>query len=348
MASAGADPILAIDVGMGTQDILLYTPGIPVENSTRLILPSPTRVRAAEIARARDRGEPIALTGVCMGGGPISRAVRRHLAHGLAVHATPDAALTLRDDIGEVEEMGVTITTDLPGDAVRIHTGDLMMTEITAALHRFGVPVPGQVAVAVQDHGYAPKTSNRRHRFRLLERWLEEGDWALTSSVRDPPPQEMTRMAAVRRTCSDALVVDTGPAAVMGTLCDSRVRDLAETGVCLVNAGNGHTLAFTIRGSEICGVFEHHTGLLDTGRLHEWLDRLMEGDISSDAVFDDGGHGAAVNRPLPDVPLVVTGPNRRRLLPDACQAAPFGDMMLTGCFGLLAIWRALRGSKSAT
>jgi len=339
----GTESILAIDVGMGTQDILLYTPGIPVENSTRMILPSPTRVRAAEIARARDRGVPIALTGACMGGGPISRAVRRHLADGLAVYASPDAALTIRDDIGEVEEMGIAITTDPPGDAVPIRTGDLMMAELTTALRSFGVPVPGQVAVAVQDHGYAPKISNRRNRFRLLERWLEEGDWALTASVRDPPPPEMTRMAAVRRTCPDALVVDTGPAAVMGTLCDPHVHTLAETGVCLVNAGNGHTLAFTIRGSEICGVFEHHTRLLDTGRLLGWLHRLMEGDISSDAVFDDGGHGAAVNRPLPGAPLVVTGPNRRRLLPDAYQAAPFGDMMLTGCFGLVAIWRALRG-----
>ncbi|MHC1625757.1 MAG: DUF1786 domain-containing protein [Methanoculleaceae archaeon] len=344
MAPAGSirEPILAVDVGRGTQDILYYLPDRPMENCPRMVFPSPTVIRAAEIGRATERGEAIALTGVCMGGGPISRAVRRHLAEGLAVYATPDAAMTLSDNPGRVRAMGVVITREPPDDAVTIRTGDLMLNEISSALQAVGLHLPTRIAVAVQDHGFAPDASNRWYRFQLMRRWLEDAGWDLTSWLQDPPPPELTRMGAVRRICPGALVVDTGPAAVMGTLCDPHVRKLAEVGVCLVNAGNGHTIAFTIRESEICGVFEHHTAMLDPGRLQEWLDRLMEGTITFRDVFGDGGHGAAINRPLPGATLIATGPNRRRLLPQAYQAAPFGDMMLTGCFGLLAIWRALR------
>ncbi len=54
---------------------------------------------------------------------------------------------------------------------------------------------------------------------------------------------------------------------------------------------------------------------------------------------EDGGHGAVLAEPVPDsLPLVATGP-RRALLEESSLpfelVAPHGDMMLTGCFGLL-------------
>jgi hypothetical protein len=61
-------------------------------------------------------------------------------------------------------------------------------------------------------------------------------------------------------------------------------------------------------------------------------------------VFGDHGHGALVLDPTPlsldsaDGRPVVTGPRRSLLQGSSlhpCFAAPFGDMMLTGCFGLL-------------
>ncbi len=38
--------ILAIDIGGGTQDILLYEEGKPIENCVQMILPSPTQLVA--------------------------------------------------------------------------------------------------------------------------------------------------------------------------------------------------------------------------------------------------------------------------------------------------------------
>jgi uncharacterized protein (DUF1786 family) len=46
-------PLLAIDIGAGTQDILLYRESIPLEGSTKMILPSPTIIVARRIDEAR-------------------------------------------------------------------------------------------------------------------------------------------------------------------------------------------------------------------------------------------------------------------------------------------------------
>ena len=335
-------PLLAIDVGRGTQDILVYEPGRSIENSIKLVLPSPTVVTADRIRRATRAGRPIFLEGFLMGGGANTGAVRQHLAAGLPVYATPDAAGTLHDDPERVRSMGVAIETNPPEDAVVVHTTDYMESELRAALSLFGIAYPENVAVAVQDHGYSPHRSNRIHRFELMRERLDAGEWDLTSLASDPPLADMTRMQAVRRQAPDGLVTDTGPVALIGALCDPQVRRMAMTGVTLVNAGNGHTLCFTLKGREIHGLFEHHTGALDPAKLQDYIRRLADGTLTSEEVFDDGGHGAAIRRPLKTRAVVVTGPNRLRLLPDAYQAAPFGDMMLSGCFGLAYLWKAFR------
>src|SRR5690606_21181708 len=97
------------------------------------------------------------------------------------------------------------------------------------------------------------------------------GDWDIFSLVSDPPLADMTRMQAIRRQAPRALVTDTGPVAIIGALCDPQVRRMADAGVILVNAGNGHTLCFTLKGREIYGVFEHHTGSLDPEKLQHYI-----------------------------------------------------------------------------
>jgi uncharacterized protein (DUF1786 family) len=115
----------------------------------------------------------------------------------------------------------------------------------------------------------------------------------------------------------------------------------------LVNVGNGHTVCLLALEGRVAGVFEHHTSCLDGPGLELRLRRWLAGDLASEEVRADHGHGAVLApgaadaRPL-GLPLIVTGPRRQLLaggeLP-AEFAAPHGDMMLTGCFGLL---RALR------
>jgi hypothetical protein len=65
----------------------------------------------------------------------------------------------------------------------------------------------------------------------------------------------------------------------------------------------------------------------------------MSGSIENAEVFEDHGHGAHVFKALKDRPLIaVTGPQRSMLRGSALGphfAAPHGDMMLAGCFGLV-------------
>lgn len=335
-------PLLAIDVGRGTQDILVYEPGRSIENSIKLVLPSPTVVTAGKIRQATRAGLPIFLDGFLMGGGANTGAIRKHIAAGLDVYATPEAAATLHDDPGKVRSMGVSILPSPPRDAAVVHTTDYMESEIKSALSLFGIDYPEKIAIAVQDHGYSPHRSNRIHRFELMRELLDAGDWDILSLVADPPPADMTRMRAVLEQAPGALVTDTGPVALIGALCDRRVRQMAEKGVILINAGNGHTLCFSLKGREIYGIFEHHTGALTSEKLQHYIRKLADGTLRSEEIFDDGGHGAAVRRPLHTDAVAVTGPNRLGLLPEAYQAAPFGDMMLSGCFGLMHLWKRFR------
>ena len=108
--------ILAVDVGTGTQDILLFDTRLNVENSFKLVVPSPTMIIHRKIKNATKNGSGICLTGVTMGGGPSHWAAMDHLKAGYSVFATPLAARSFDDDLSEVKKMGITpfcITIDL-------------------------------------------------------------------------------------------------------------------------------------------------------------------------------------------------------------------------------------------
>jgi uncharacterized protein (DUF1786 family) len=335
--------LLAVDIGRGTQDVLVYDPGRPVENCTKMVLPSPTVVLAQRIREAAERRKDIFLDGCTMGGGDSVQAVSEHLRKGLSVFATEPAALTIHDNLEKVRSFGIRIVAHQPPNTTMIRTTDYMEAELRAALGAFGVKYPSKTAFAVQDHGFSPTESNRIHRFRVMGDLLEEGGWQIWALARDPPLSTMTRMAALREQVPGALVIDTGPAALLGALCDPWVKEKAREGITLVNAGNAHTFCVNLKGEEVCGILEHHTHSLDRDHLLSLIGKLREGTLTNEEIFSEGGHGAKGHRAHPSKYLAVTGPNRKGILPDAYQAAPFGDMMLTGCFGLVRAWGKLRG-----
>src|SRR3990172_8190754 len=119
--------ILSVDVGTGTQDILLFDSTQPVENAPQMAMPSPTQIAAGPIRRATTAGRAVALTGVIAGGGPCAWALEDHLRGGLAAYATPQAAATLDDDLDAVRALGVTLVSEdelLPLDADRVPLRD--------------------------------------------------------------------------------------------------------------------------------------------------------------------------------------------------------------------------------
>jgi len=338
--------LLAVDIGRGTQDVLIYDPSRAVENCTKMVLPAPTVVIGQRIREAAARGEGVFLDGFTMGGGDSVQAVSQHIRKGLPVFATETAALTIHDNLEMVRALGIQVVSCQPPRTTLVRTTDYMETELRTAIGAFGVEYPESLAFAVQDHGFSPGESNRIHRFRVLQEVLDDGGWQVRALAKDPPLPTMTRMVALREQAPRALVIDTGVAAILGAFCDPWVRERSPEGITLVNAGNAHTFCVNLREEEVCGIFEHHTASLDRDHLLAMIGKLRKGTLTNEMVFREGGHGARVHQPLPSQQLAVTGPNRKLLLPDAHQVAPFGDMMLTGCFGLVRAWMLLHDRVS--
>jgi uncharacterized protein (DUF1786 family) len=350
--------ILAVDIGTGTQDVLLFDTEREPENALKMVMPSPTRRLAQRIRAATSAGEDLLLTGVTMGGGPCAWAAEAHIQAGYRLFATPDAARTFNDDLEEVAAMGVQVVAE---DEVRSLAGarhlamrDLDYEALARAFASFGVALADAdvLAAAVFDHGAAPPgISDRLFRFEYLaQRIRTDQGLAAFAFARDEVPASMTRLQAVADTAPDdrpLVVMDTAPAAILGALEDPLVRARSQNAV-LANVGNMHTLAFHLRGGRIAGLFEHHTGLLRQETLEGLLADLAAGRLDHEALFAQHAHGALTleregeaggqpeGRDLDF--LAVTGPRRGLLAGSALRpylAVPHGDMMMAGCWGLV-------------
>lgn len=348
--------ILALDVGTGTQDIFLYDSRLDLENCFKLVVPSPTMIVHHRIREATRHGQPVLLSGVTMGGGPSQWAAEDHARAGLPVYALPDAARSFNDDLEAVREMGIQIVSvdesaRLPDSVLSLELRDFDFCAIRRSLEPFDVSLDGlaAVAVAVFDHGNAPPGySDRQFRFDYLdERIRAENSLSAFAYRSGDVPAVMTRLQAVVNSAADLdvplVVMDTAPAAVLGACHDPVVA--VRTQAMIVNVGNFHTLAFRLDSQGIAGVFEHHTGLIDLPKLERLLMSLADGSLTHADVFEDQGHGALVYR-QESLPLTgggfgvaVTGPRRNMMRYSSLRphfAVPFGDMMIAGCFGLLA------------
>lgn len=361
--------ILAVDVGTGTQDVLLFDSASSIENCFAMVMPSPTVITQRRILRATAEGRPVLLSGHIMGGGPCAWAARDHAQAGYPCYATPDAARTLDDDLSMVEALGLRVVDEAEAQRVREREGarlveapmrDFDAEALRAAFATFDVDADvDAVAIAAFDHGAAPPgVSDRRFRFDAIAARVRERPDPLAFAWRaDDLPAELTRLAAVAADAAryqppsspaTVVVMDTGAAALAGALEDLTVRRPDES--LVVNVGNFHTLAFHLRRGRIISLFEHHTGELDRPRLEGYLRDLAAGTLTNERVFAESGHGALT---LNDIEaresavtpfLAVTGPRRELLRGSALtpyEPAPHGAMMLAGCYGLLRAVAAL-------
>jgi len=376
--------ILTVDIGTGTQDIFLYNSELDVENGFKLVLPSPTMMIHRRVRRALQAGTPILLTGHLMGGGPSAWAIEEAARTGIPVYMTPEAAATLNDELDKVRALGIHIISEEESqkiEAQKIVLKDFDFDLIARTFIEYGVSLDdlSAVAVAVFDHGNAPAgVSDRQFRFDYLDERIHAKNSLsafIFPSTEIPPI--MTRLQAVADSVPNLpcplLVMDTAPAAVLGATLDPVVAKREHQ--LIVNVGNFHTIAFRLRSGQIEGVFEHHTGEIDLPKLEGLLHKLADGSLKHQDVFDDMGHGALVYAGesfefgQDEFDVAVTGPRRSMFAPTPPLShrergmlrpyfsAPFGDMMIAGCFGLLAataeampdlaepIHRSMRGGR---
>jgi len=357
--------ILTVDIGTGTQDIFLYDSNLDIENGFKLVLPSPTMMIPRRVKQMLSTRTPILLTGHQMGGGPSAWAIEEAARSELTVYMTPSAATTINDELEKVEALGIQIVDEeevqgLKAKAERLELKDFDFQLLSKTFADYGISLDdvNAIAVAVFDHGKAPAgVSDRQFRFDYLdERIRAKNSLAAFAYLSTEIPRIMTRLQSVAESAGDLpcplVVMDTAPAAVLGAGFDPIVAARSQKIIC--NVGNFHTLAFRLGEKGIEGVFEHHTGEIDLAKLETLLTRLADSSLKHEDVFNDMGHGALMYSQEPFVfgndefDVVVTGPRRSmfqtinrlsslvhgRLRP--YFAVPFGDMMIAGCFGLLA------------
>jgi uncharacterized protein (DUF1786 family) len=343
--------ILAMDIGAGTQDILLFDSRQKVENCTSFVLPTPSKFFAEKL---KTIGGHVYIRGDTIGGGSLARAILRHLQEGFRVGMEESAAYSIRNDLDEVKSMGIEVGKKPETDhfqEVEIREIDLRVFE--EFLSNFGEDLQVDViAIAVQDHGVSPKgVSDRAFRFENMERMLRsdnrpEAFHFLEDSIPDHYLRMKSAVAAVRRSSPvRVLVMDTAFSAILGCLKETSGPSL------IVNVGNGHTIAALLVEKRVEGLYEHHTHELTPEKMEHDLRLFVRGELDGRKVFKENGHGAVTLKPLPGAfPVIVTGPNRdlfRKTSFKFIYAAPGGNTMMTGPMGLVraALYRFAGGES---
>ncbi len=331
--------ILAIDIGAGTQDILLFDSQKKIENCISLVLPTPSKYFAEKLKAIEGY---VYIHGDTIGGGSLGRAILHHIQKGYRVVMEESAAYSIRNDLDEVRSMGIEVGRKPETD----HFQELEIREVDLPLlsnflSNFGEDSKvDAVAIAVQDHGVAPKgVSDRAFRFENMEKMLREDNRPeMFHVLEDSIPEYYLRMrsavAAVRRSSrAPVLVMDTCFSAILGCL-----EEVSGPSI-VVNVGNGHTIAALILERKIEALYEHHTHELTPNKLEGDLRLLIRGKLSGKKVFDENGHGAVTLKPFHgEAKVVVTGPNRDLFKETSFRfiyAAPGGNTMMSGPMGLV-------------
>jgi uncharacterized protein (DUF1786 family) len=339
--------ILAIDIGAGTQDILLYHAHREEENNPQLVVPAPSRVWGSRFERLSG---DLFIHGDTIGGGRIGSVLRKRIEGGGRVAMTAGVARTIRDDLDQVREMGVEVVDERPagfaGEEVELQEVDIPF--VLGILHAFdeGEAI-ALIALSVQDHGTAPSgESDRIFRFSRFREALEEGRGlgGLAYLQEEIPPYYLRMLSAAHRAKEGSeapiLVMDTALSAIMGAMGDDGGAQV------VVNMGNGHTIMALVVEGEVQGLLEHHTSLLTPQKLKDYIIRFPQGKISNEEIYEDGGHGTfSLTEAQTPGRIAVTGPKRGMMKETGLSydlPAPGGNMMMTGPWGLLKAAR-MRG-----
>ncbi len=354
-------PYLMIDIGAGTMDVMCYVPSEGMHY--KAVVQSPVRTLAAEI---RVTTGNLAVTGVEMGGGPVTAALHKRTESAQVV-ISRTAAATIHHDPDRVAAMGFKLVDDDGAQALMdggahslIELKDLDPQRIQGIVEGFGLAFDFEaIAICAQDHGVAPPgTSHLDFRHRLVKKQLERAPHAHKLMYESHKiPSAFNRLRAIAATASrlptrSVYVMDSGMAAIVGASQDVTLR---EKEIALVlDVATSHTVGAVVRHDELLGSFEYHTHDITRDRLESLIQDLPEGRLDHAAILAEGGHGAYV-RQAPGFgaieAIVATGPKRRLMAGSRLPiiwGAPWGDNMMTGCVGLLESMRRYRGMDRIT
>ena len=341
--------ILAIDIGAGTQDILFYNTEKEIENSIKLVLPSPPAIIVERIKKQTKLGNDLYFDGTIMGGGKIKWVLIEHMEKGYSVAMEHEAACTIKDDLKVVENLGIElvekdsyVNNSKYSNYSKITLKDLDIDELSSTIAKYDINFDfDKVAVAAQDHGFSDKMGDRDFRFEKIRERLFKPLAIEEMAFNKGVPDYFSRLKAIEKLLDgeNHILMDSKFASVCGACVDEEVAKF--NSFVVMDIGNGHTMATSIENGKIQGVFEHHTSSLTPEKIEDLIEKLVKGTITHEEVHLDNGHGAHVINPISKLEkIVVTGPRRgiiKQTNLDYYNASPGGDVMMTGPVGLIKV-----------
>lgn len=329
-------PILCIDIGAFTQNVVLARPGYNCENWPRWTLPSMSLLIAQRIRELTLLKRDVWLYGNETGGG-FAGALRDLLASGLKAFATATAAKSIHDDLDVARKMGVEIRETCPRQAVPVRVSDFDPEVWTLICRNSCLPQPHMIIASAQDHG----RGNRKGRNEWWREMLAKNPDPV-DMIYESAPQNFSRLRSIQEQTGGP-VADSGVSAILGALSEPAIFERScRQGITYIHVGNTHTVAALLYKAKIYGIYEHHTDKVDLSVLMEDLKQFRLHWLPTETVQIKGGIGTAYLDDLDDAggfePTFISGPKRVVLQNYGTFIAPRGDMLHGGCFGLLYGW----------
>jgi uncharacterized protein (DUF1786 family) len=347
---------LLVDIGAGTMDVL-YFDGSDQQHYKAVIV-SPVRSIASAIENCPGN---LLLTGVEMGGGPISGVLKQR-AQQHSVVISVSAAATLNHDLEKISSWGIRVVEDQTAESMKadnayshIHLADLDIGRLKKLIKGFGVPFSfDAVVVCAQDHGVPPQgVSHLDYRHNMFTGILDKdpSPHALLYE-KNEIPGNLNRLKSIAATASampakEVYVMDSGMAAILGASMDHAAKGKKK--IMVLDVATSHTLGAALVGGELAGFFEYHTSDITLERLESLIIGQADGTLCHEQILAEGGHGAYTRKTVgfKEVEAIIaTGPKRNLIAEsklDISWGAPMGDNMMTGTAGLLEAVRRRKG-----
>jgi len=339
---------LLVDIGAGTMDVLYFDDS--GQQHYKAVVASPVIQVAKQIEAVSGN---LIVTGVEMGGGPVTR-VLKEKAQRSTVIISDSAAATLNHDRQKIASWGIDVVPDPDAEKLKEDTAythvclaDLNEKRLANIVQGFGVPFSFDVmGICAQDHGVPPQgVSHLDYRHNRFVEILDEKPFPhILLYGKNEVPEEMNRLRAIAlqaalMPATDVYVMDSGMAAILGASRDLAAVD--KNTLAVLDVATSHTVGAVFTGSEIAGFFEYHTQDITLPRLEELIRDLADGNLHHQQVLSAGGHGCYLRKSVGFDNLeaiIATGPKRDIVIGSELPmlyGAPMGDNMMTGAVGLL-------------
>jgi uncharacterized protein (DUF1786 family) len=340
--------ILALDIGAGTKDILLYDNEKNVQNCIKMVFPSPSLLFSKKLARNK---KDVFIDGYTIGGGHLISQLKRILSQGNHVLMTEESAFTLYNNLDRVRGLGIEIVNQIPIEFQGLHItfDEVNINQLATLLSYMGEELEDMnaIAIAVQDHGVSSGNIDQ-NKFRLAkfkEFFTQTPKLSNLLFTDLNLPEYYFRMKSAIKALkkhlpkSKVFIMDSTIAAILGCLYEDLGASNAVARIA-VNIGNSHITAVKTLNWNVISLMEHHTELLSLNKFENFLTKLRMENLNSQELIEDGGHGAIF---LGDFhgeckeEILITGPRQELIKHSKLKlhtAAPTGDIMITGAYGL--------------